>query len=106
MSMKHADTAIKAHVFDALALDTELESLLHDRWESVCARSGGRLAGKLQPELQAALRGLLWYFSAFAGSRSPGQALLNMHYDAGDAAPGPWRAGTALVATVAGRAAA
>ena len=98
--------ASRAHAFDALALDAELESLLQDRWESVCSRAHAQAASFLQPELQAALRGALWYFSAFSGGRSPGQALLNLHCAAGDAAPEvSQRAGTALAAPAAGRSA-
>lgn len=98
--------ATKAHAFDALALDGELEKLLHDRWDAVCATLGGRFAALAQPELQAALRGLLWYLSAFVGSRSPGQALLNLHCAAGDAAPEALqRVGPALDRPTSGRAA-
>ena len=71
--------ATSAQMFDALALDNELERLLLNRWQTICVRLDANLAALIQPELRASLHGLLWYCSATCGEATPGLALLGLH---------------------------
>ncbi|KAL1507618.1 hypothetical protein AB1Y20_007237 [Prymnesium parvum] len=69
-----------AHALDAVALDTELEALLHSLWEQAwCDGVGASTWERLKPELSALLRGVMWWFSMGVGSRTAGMALLNLH---------------------------
>lgn len=65
-------------ILDSIQLDEELESMLYEKCEGVCAHAGG-LISYVQPELRALLRGTLWYLSATGSNASPAQLLLNMH---------------------------
>ena len=73
--------ALKVHALDALALDAELVGLLSSAWAGVCRHAGEGIAARMQPELQALLRGALWYLSIWrARSCTPGQAVQNLQW--------------------------
>ena len=69
----------RAHALDAHALDADLVRVLQGMWDGVCGHAGTETVDKLRPELEASLRGVLWYLSTWRGSASLGQQMQNLH---------------------------